>query len=59
MVTKSIRTNNETNPFRSRYGEYLELCSYIHSKLDKSEQILMVGCGNSTLSTDMYDSGYR
>ncbi|KAF9031408.1 hypothetical protein BDZ89DRAFT_627609 [Hymenopellis radicata] len=26
---------------------------------DKTSRILMLGCGNSTLSQDMYDDGYR
>ncbi|XP_054742022.1 eEF1A lysine and N-terminal methyltransferase homolog [Anastrepha obliqua] len=41
------------------YGEYLELCEHIHKYVKNTDQILMLGCGNSQLSMDMYDSGYR
>lgn len=42
-----------------RYGEYLELCEQIHKYVKNTDQILMLGCGNSQLSMDMYDSGFR
>ncbi|XP_017469332.1 PREDICTED: methyltransferase-like protein 13 [Rhagoletis zephyria] len=41
------------------YGEYLELCEHIHKYVKNTDQILMLGCGNSQLSMDMYDSGFR
>ncbi|XP_011210039.2 eEF1A lysine and N-terminal methyltransferase homolog [Bactrocera dorsalis] len=41
------------------YGEYLELCEQIHKYVKNTDQILMLGCGNSQLSMDMYDSGFR
>ncbi|XP_067624855.1 eEF1A lysine and N-terminal methyltransferase homolog [Eurosta solidaginis] len=41
------------------YGEYLELCDQIHKYVKNTDQILMLGCGNSQLSMDMYDSGFR
>lgn len=42
-----------------RYGEYLELCDQIHKYIKLADNILMLGCGNSKLSMDMYDSGFR
>ncbi|EDW02775.1 eEF1A lysine and N-terminal methyltransferase homolog [Drosophila grimshawi] len=41
------------------YGEYLELCDQIHKYIKPAEKILMLGCGNSKLSMDMYDKGFR
>ncbi|XP_023292079.2 eEF1A lysine and N-terminal methyltransferase homolog [Lucilia cuprina] len=41
------------------YGEYLELCEQIHKYVKSNDKILMLGCGNSKLSMDMYDSGYK
>ncbi|KAH8412813.1 hypothetical protein KR009_005883 [Drosophila setifemur] len=41
------------------YGEYLELCDQIHKYIKPVDKILMLGCGNSKLSMDMYDSGFR
>ncbi|GFG39691.1 hypothetical protein Cfor_05238 [Coptotermes formosanus] len=41
------------------YGEYPELCGHIHKYIKPKDMILMVGCGNSTLSADLYDVGYR
>uniref|UniRef100_A0A1I8MCI7 eEF1A lysine and N-terminal methyltransferase homolog n=1 Tax=Musca domestica TaxID=7370 RepID=A0A1I8MCI7_MUSDO len=41
------------------YGEYLELCEQIHKYIRPNDKILMVGCGNSKLSMDMYDSGFK
>jgi hypothetical protein len=42
-----------------RYGEYPELCGLLHKYIKPKDVILMVGCGNSTLSADLYDVGYR
>ena len=47
------------NVFLCRYGEYPELCGLIHKYIKPKDVILMVGCGNSTLSADLYDVGYR
>ncbi|XP_017032960.1 eEF1A lysine and N-terminal methyltransferase homolog [Drosophila kikkawai] len=41
------------------YGEYLELCDQIHKYIKPADKILMLGCGNSKLSMDMYDTGFR
>ena len=41
------------------YGEYVDLCHLLHKYLKQKKQILVVGCGNSKLSEDLYDSGFR
>ncbi|KAK3088532.1 hypothetical protein FSP39_020234 [Pinctada imbricata] len=41
------------------YGEYPELCEVLHKYVKSLDRILMVGCGNSQLSENMYDVGYR
>eukprot|EP00058_Branchiostoma_floridae_P014709 XP_002600197.1 hypothetical protein BRAFLDRAFT_204501 [Branchiostoma floridae] len=41
------------------YGEYPELCGVLHKYIKPQEQALVVGCGNSRLSEDLYDVGYR
>ncbi|KAK8786005.1 eEF1A lysine and N-terminal methyltransferase-like [Amblyomma americanum] len=40
------------------YGEYWQLAGTICSYLKKTDKLLIVGCGNSSLSADLYDSGY-
>ncbi|KAL1491714.1 hypothetical protein ABEB36_012271 [Hypothenemus hampei] len=41
------------------YGEYPELASYLHKYLKPQDNILIVGCGNSSLGQDLYDVGCR
>ncbi|XP_046421551.1 eEF1A lysine and N-terminal methyltransferase homolog [Neodiprion fabricii] len=41
------------------YGEYPELCGHLHKYIKPKDDVLVVGCGNSTLSMDLYDVGYR
>lgn len=41
------------------YGEYGDLCGLLHKYIKSAEKVLMVGCGNSSLSADMYDVGYK
>ncbi|XP_041983193.1 eEF1A lysine and N-terminal methyltransferase homolog [Aricia agestis] len=41
------------------YGEYLELCSQLHKYIKHGDTILMPGCGNSSLSADLYDVGFQ
>ena len=38
------------------YGDFKNL---MHEHVKKSDRILILGCGNSTLSEDMYHDGYR
>lgn len=41
------------------YGEYPELCGILHKYIKPQDNILVVGCGNSQLSADLYDVGYH
>ncbi|XP_077272908.1 eEF1A lysine and N-terminal methyltransferase homolog [Temnothorax americanus] len=41
------------------YGEYPELCEILVKYIKIKDDILIVGCGNSTLSMSLYDVGYR
>ncbi|XP_064649297.1 eEF1A lysine and N-terminal methyltransferase-like [Lineus longissimus] len=41
------------------YGEYADICGILHKYVKTSDKILMVGCGNSQLSADMYDIGLQ
>ncbi|EAT46630.1 AAEL002186-PA [Aedes aegypti] len=41
------------------YGEYPELCGQLHKCVKPRDEILMVGCGNSKLSLDLYDVGFK
>jgi len=41
------------------YGEYHELCGILHKYTRTVDNILQVGCGNSSLASDLYDVGYR
>jgi ubiquinone/menaquinone biosynthesis C-methylase UbiE len=41
------------------YGEYADLCHILHKYLKVSSRILMAGCGNSKLSEDLYDAGFK
>ena len=41
------------------YGEYGELCGILHKYIKPTDQILHIGCGNSTISADLFDVGYK
>ena len=41
------------------YGEYTDLCHVLHKYIKHSNRVLMAGCGNSRLSEDLYDAGFR
>lgn len=41
------------------YGEYLDLCHILHKYIKTNNKILVVGCGNSKLSEDLYDVGFQ
>ncbi|XP_044267613.1 eEF1A lysine and N-terminal methyltransferase homolog [Tribolium madens] len=41
------------------YGEYPELSGHLHKYIKKQDDILITGCGNSTLGRDLYDIGYN
>lgn len=53
------QTNLLFHASNPRYGEYPDLCSILHKYIKTSEKILVIGCGNSNLSADMYDIGYQ
>ncbi|KAJ8933712.1 hypothetical protein NQ314_013842 [Rhamnusium bicolor] len=40
------------------YGEYPELSEHLHKYVKKQDNVLITGCGNSTLGRDLYDIGY-
>ena len=41
------------------YGEYGELCGILHKYIKPKDNVLQIGCGNSTMSSDLYDVGYK
>uniref|UniRef100_A0AAG5D7L7 eEF1A lysine and N-terminal methyltransferase homolog n=1 Tax=Anopheles atroparvus TaxID=41427 RepID=A0AAG5D7L7_ANOAO len=41
------------------YGEYPQLCGQLHKYIKPKDEILVVGCGNSKLSVDLYDVGFK
>lgn len=41
------------------YGEYEALCGVLHKYIKLTDSVLMIGCGNSTLSERMYDVGIK
>ncbi|KAF0290517.1 Methyltransferase-like protein 13 [Amphibalanus amphitrite] len=41
------------------YGEYPQLCEVLNKYVRTKDHILVAGCGNSTLSADMWNVGYK
>lgn len=41
------------------YGEYPELCGILHKYINDKNRVLIIGCGNSKLSQDLYDIGIK
>lgn len=41
------------------YGEYPELCGVLHKYIKSKDRLLVVGCGNSVISENLYDVGYH
>lgn len=41
------------------YGEYPELCGVLHKYVKTADNILMIGCGNSVLSENLFDVGHH
>lgn len=41
------------------YGEYPELCGVLHKYIKPQDKVLVVGCGNSVISENLYDVGYH
>ncbi|OWR41490.1 CGI-01 protein [Danaus plexippus plexippus] len=50
---------NRGNKAFEWYGEYLELCAHLHKYIKQTDKVLIPGCGNSSLSSDLYDVGYK
>lgn len=57
--TLSLDLSDHIYTLTTRYGEYPDLCGVLHKYIKPQEQILVIGCGNSDLSADMYDVGYH
>lgn len=41
------------------YGDYTKLCGVLHKYIKVQHKVLVVGCGNSELSEQLYDVGYK
>ena len=42
-----------------RYGSYARLCGILSKYIKTTDNLLVIGCGNSDLSTELYDVGYH
>ena len=42
-----------------RYGEFTQLCGTLTKYIRPSDSVLVAGCGNSDLSANLYDIGFR
>eukprot|EP00903_Cladosiphon_okamuranus_P015033 g13909.t1 len=40
-------------------ASYADIAEFLHDEIPREARVLIVGCGNSSLSADMYDDGYR
>ncbi|XP_068599876.1 eEF1A lysine and N-terminal methyltransferase [Brachionichthys hirsutus] len=41
------------------YGDYNKLCGVLHKYIKAQHKVLVVGCGNSELSEQLHDVGYK
>lgn len=46
-------------PPMDRYGEFQDLRTVVHKTLRRENRILVVGCGNSNFSAELYDDGFE
>lgn len=44
---------------RLRYGEYQDLRKLVCRTLRRTDRILVIGCGNSNFSAELYDDGFE
>ncbi|XP_026827541.1 methyltransferase-like protein 13, partial [Ooceraea biroi] len=51
--------NRFLNIFNFRYGEFPELCNILLQYIKKTDNILIIGCGKSTVGMSLYDAGYK
>lgn len=40
-----------------RYSDFVDLASVLCKYIKARDEVLIIGCGNSTLSSDLYDTG--
>ena len=40
-----------------RYSDFIDLASILFKYIKARDEVLIIGCGNSTLSNDLYDTG--
>src|SRR5215813_13303247 len=43
--------------FIFRYSDFIDLASILCKYIKARDDVLIIGCGNSTLSSDLYDTG--
>ena len=43
--------------FHCRYSDFIDLASVLCKYIKPRDEVLVIGCGNSTLSSDLYDTG--
>ncbi len=59
LITCNNFLNKKFNIFIKRYGEYENLFPILHSYIKLTDKVLVIGCGNSKLSENMYDVGLK
>lgn len=55
LIVRSFNVNDYFN----RYGEFTQLCGTLMKYIRQADSILVAGCGNSDLSANLYDVGFR
>ena len=49
--------SNEPKFYLCRYSDFVDLASILCKYIKPRDEVLVIGCGNSTLSSDLYDTG--
>jgi 2-polyprenyl-3-methyl-5-hydroxy-6-metoxy-1,4-benzoquinol methylase len=52
-----IRKSNVSFCIANRYSDFNDLANVLCKYIKPRDEVLIVGCGNSTLSSDLYDTG--